>query len=236
MEFFTIRGVKDSFDWVLRLSAFCAIISFIVGGYLIINAPDDYLQGVFAKIMYVHIPAAWLALGLFVLIGISGIFYLSQRNLTWFLLAKSCSVIGCVFCGITLVTGSIWGLPTWGTWWVWDARLTSMLLLFFIYCGYIYLCAHTRDAHRCARSASVFAIFGMINIPIIKFSVNIWNTLHQGASVFKYSGPSIHSSMLWPLVFSTMFFASLTCIIVILSISSEADLMKITRLQRNIRK
>lgn len=234
MGYLDLKYLKANSTWILKYSIIFCILGLVFGSYTIAISPNDYLQGIYAKIMYIHIPAAWLSLGLFVLISVSSIFYLSQRNLSWFLLAKSISVTGCTFTGITLVTGSIWGYPTWGAWWVWDARLTSMLLMFFIYIGYIVLTNISDDIHKSAKASSIFSLIGLINIPIIKFSVNMWNTLHQGVSVFKSTGPSIHISMLWPLFFSTVFFVALSCIIVFLSLMSELNLRKINRFQRNL--
>jgi heme exporter protein C len=185
--------------------AIAVVLSFVASSY-IYHAPDDYLQGVYAKIMYIHIPLAWYSLFCYSLIGGFSIAFLVTKNPMHDLYAQALVGIGATFTLATLLTGSIWGKPTWGTWWVWDARLTSMLILLFIYLGYIALRALKLDSLKKANICAVFAIIGLINIPIIKFSVEIWHTLHQPSSVLKLSGPSIHHSMLKPLCFSVMAF------------------------------
>lgn len=190
------------------------LVLLLIGGYYsFYQSPEDYQQGEYVRIMYVHVPSAWLALAIYSLMAVSSLFYLVWHNQIFDLIAKSSAPIGALFCLITLVTGSFWGKPVWGTWWVWDARLTSMLILFFFYLGYLILVNLTEDySHN--KAASCLAIFGFINVPIVKFSVNLWNSLHQPASVFKIGGPSIHSSMLLPLMimfaaFSLYFIANL---------------------------
>lgn len=176
------------------------VIFLLLGGYFgFYYSPEDYQQGEYVRIMYVHVPSAWLALGIYSLMGIFSFIYLVWKNPISDLIAKSSAPIGGVFCFITLVTGSLWGKPVWGTWWVWDARLTSMLILLFFYIGYIILVNLTEDKAN-NKAAACLAIFGLINVPIIKFSVNLWSSLHQPASVFRVGGPSIHSSMLTPLI------------------------------------
>ncbi len=176
-------------------------------------SPADYQQGEYVRIMYVHVPSAWLALAIYALMGITSFVYLVWHNPIFDLIAKASAPIGTLFCFITLVTGSFWGKPIWGTWWVWDARLTSMLILFFFYLGYLSLVNLSQDQSN-NKAPAALAILGCINIPIVKFSVNLWNSLHQPASVFKLGGPSIHSSMLTPLMlmfiaFSLYFLANL---------------------------
>lgn len=206
-------------------------ISFIASGYLIYNSPDDYLQGVYAKIMYVHIPAAWLSILLYVLLSIFSISYLTSRNTLFYFAAKSVAPIGLTFSIITLVTGSIWGYPTWGTWWVWDARLTSMLVLALIYISYIIVATSFSNEIKCASVSSIFAIVGLINIPIIKFSVNLWSTLHQGNSILKSGGTSIHISMLKPLISSGLTSIFFSCIIFILILKCGQQFRKLNKLQ-----
>ena len=178
---------------------------FIVGLYFaLINSPPDYIQGDSMRIMYVHVPSAWLSLFSYTILAISCIVWFVTRNPVFNLFAKSIAPIGAAFTLIALVTGSIWGKPTWGVWWVWDARLTSMLLLFFLYLAYILLWQSIANREIAAKISATLGIIGFINIPIIKFSVDWWNTLHQPATISKLSAPSIDISMLIPLLIMTL--------------------------------
>ena len=172
----------------------------------LIFSPEDYIQSDTVRIMYVHVPAAWITLGIFsVITFLSTTGYIFKlRN--FFLISKSLAPSGLVFCIIALVTGSIWGKPTWGTWWAWDARLTSMLILFFLYLAYILLWHSISNKDNASKIAAALGIIGFINIPIIKFSVDWWNTLHQPATISKLSTPSIDVSMLIPLLIMTFAF------------------------------
>jgi heme exporter protein C len=166
----------------------------------LIVAPPDYQQGEAVRIMYVHVPAAWMALSVYLFIAVaSGIALVSRHPLAE-IAARSAAPIGAAFTFVCLVTGSLWGRPMWGTWWVWDARLTSVLVLFFLYLGYIALVNGFDDPTRGARAGSVLALVGVVNLPIIKFSVDWWNTLHQPASVLRLGAPTIALSMLVPLL------------------------------------
>lgn len=178
-----------------------AMLAFLAAGiyYGFFASPVDYQQGEYVRIMYIHVPSAWMSLGIYTLMAIASFIYLVWNNPVFDLISKSSAPIGVVFCFITLYTGSFWGKPIWGTWWVWDARLTSMLILFFFYIGYLVLSNLTKDQKN-NKAPAALAILGLINVPIVKFSVNLWNSLHQPASVFKLSGPSIHISMLIPLM------------------------------------
>ena len=191
---YIIEYTNRYFKHIITLMILC----FIAGIYLSFTSPADYQQGEYVRIMYVHVPSAWLSLMIYMLMGIASFVYLIWRNPIFDLIAKVSAPIGALFCFITLVTGSFWGKPVWGTWWVWDARLTSMLILFFFYVGYLCLVDLTKD--RNSKAPAVLAILGCINVPIVKFSVNLWNSLHQPASVLKIGGPSIHNSMLIPLM------------------------------------
>ena len=151
------------------------------------------------RIMYVHVPAAWLALFVYVLMAVASAMALIFRHPLADAAAKAAAPLGAAFCFLSLVTGSIWGKPMWGTWWVWDARLTSMFVLMLLYLGYIAVWRAFDDPHRAASLARVVALVGVINIPIVKFSVDWWNTLHQPASIVRSDGPAIHESILWPL-------------------------------------
>ena len=174
--------------------------------FSLFNSPADYQQGQYVRIMYVHVPSAWLGLLIYSLIDFLSFAHLVFASKIANIIARELAPIGCCFTLITLITGSLWGKPTWGPWWVWDARLTFMLILLFFYIAYIALVKAMYN-NLDSKAPSALAILGFINVPIIKFSVDIWNSLHQPASVFKLSGPSIDNSMLIPLFL--MFIASL---------------------------
>ncbi|MCX7337770.1 MAG: heme ABC transporter permease CcmC [Alphaproteobacteria bacterium] len=162
-------------------------------------SPADYQQGDMVRIMYVHVPASWWALGVYTLMAVSSVIGLVTRIPLFFLMTKAVAPIGAGFTTISLLTGSIWGKSTWGTWWVWDARLTSMLILFFLYIGYLNIASRINQEKDFA-TASILVIIGWINIPIIKWSVDWWYTLHQPASLMRFAKPAIHYSMLRPLL------------------------------------
>ena len=166
----------------------------------LVFAPPDYQQGDTVRIMYIHVPAAWMAMFVYGVIAVASAVGLIWKHPVADLSAKASAPIGAAFALITLVSGSLWGQPMWGTWWVWDARLTSMLLLFFLYVGYIALWQAYDDPGRAARAAAILALVGSVNLPVIKFSVDWWNTLHQPASVMTLSGPKIHPTILVPLI------------------------------------
>jgi heme exporter protein C len=163
-------------------------------------SPADYQQGEAVRIMYVHVPSAWMAMFAYTFMAIAAAVGLVWRHPLAHVAAREAAPIGACFTVICLITGSLWGKPMWGTWWVWDARLTSVLILFFLYLGYIALANAFDEPTRGERAAAILAIVGAVNVPIIKFSVDWWNTLHQPASVMKLSGPSIDPSMLAPLL------------------------------------
>jgi heme exporter protein C len=161
--------------------------------------PPERLQGDTVRIMYVHVPAAWVSMMTYGLMALASLFALVNRHPLADIAAHEAAPLGALFTALALVTGSIWGKPTWGTYWVWDARLTSFLLLLFLYMGYIALWNAIDDEVRAARAAAVLALVGAVNLPIITFSVEWWNTLHQGESIFRRGGPSIAPIFLWPL-------------------------------------
>jgi heme exporter protein C len=163
-------------------------------------APQDYLQGEIARIMFVHVPSAWMAMGVYLAIAISAFGLLVFRHPLADVSAKAAAPIGAVFTFLALFTGSLWGKPAWGTYWVWDARLTSVLILFFLYLGLIALRSSIEDETQAAKLTAILALVGVVMLPVIKFSVEWANTLHQPASVLKVGGPSIHSSILTPLL------------------------------------
>ena len=192
---------------LLKPIIFIAFNIFLAAGlfFALIDSPEDYQQGQYVRIMYVHVPSAWLGLLIYSLISLLSFTHLVFSNKVANIIARELAQIGCAFTLITLITGSLWGKQTWGTWWVWDARLTFMLILMFFYIGYILLAKAIYDRVD-SKAPSTIAVLGFINVPIIKFSVDMWNTLHQPASVFKLSGPTIDKTMLVPLLL--MFFAS----------------------------
>ena len=165
----------------------------------LVFSPEDYQQGHSVRIMYVHVPAAWLALSSYTFIAVMSFTAFVWRHTVADIVAQSAALPGAVFTALALATGAIWGKPTWGAWWVWDARLTSMLVLLFIYLGYMAIWQSVVDRTRAAKFARIVALAGFINIPIIKFSVDWWNSLHQPASILRADGPTVHSSMLVPL-------------------------------------
>ncbi len=178
-----------------------AVITLAAGLYLgLVEAPADYQQGETVRIMFVHVPAAWSALMIYTIMALASATAIVFRHPLADVAAKTAAPIGAAFTFLALATGSLWGKPMWGTWWVWDARLTSMFVLFLLYLGYMAIWQAIEEPGRAARIASIVALVGFINVPIIKFSVEWWNSLHQPASVFRADGPAIHSSILVPLL------------------------------------
>ena len=181
------------------------IVAFTFGLYFsLLQSPPDYIQGDSMRIMYIHVPSAWFALMAYTILAGSSVLWFITRNPIFSIIARSIAQIGMIFTLISLVTGSIWGKPTWGVWWVWDARLTSMLLLFFLYLAYIFLWQSITNKDLASKISAALAIVGFVNIPIIKFSVDWWNTLHQPATISKRSAPSIDISMMVPLFVMTL--------------------------------
>ncbi len=199
-------GLADRIiPWLTGL-ALIVIAAGLVGGWL---APEDYQQGATVRIMYLHVPFAWLSMMIYGVMALSSLGTLVWRHPLADVSLKAAAPIGAVFTFLALFTGSVWGKPMWGTWWVWDARLTSVFVLFIIYLGLIALTRATEEPGRAARAAAIVTLVGALNLPIIKFSVDWWNTLHQPASVFRAGGPTIDASMLWPLLVSAIGFTLL---------------------------
>jgi heme exporter protein C len=187
-------------DRVLPWLAAATLFAFAFGLSQVYGAPDDYQQGATVKIMFIHVPAAWLGIFAWVLMSVAALGTLVWRHPLADVAAKAAAPIGAAFTLMCLVTGSLWGRPMWGTYWVWDARLTSVLVLFLMYLGVIALWRTIDDPTRGARVVAVLTLVGAINIPIIKFSVDWWNTLHQPASVLRLTGSTIHPTILVPLI------------------------------------
>ena len=177
-----------------------AVGALAFGLFMVSGVPDDYQQGATVRIMFVHVPAAWMALFAYSFIFFASIVAVVLRHPLGYLAARAAAPVGAVFTLVALVTGALWGKPMWGTWWVWDARLTSVLVLLFIYLGYIALWEAIDDYGRAARATSILAVVGFVNVPIVKFSVDWWNTLHQPASVSRFARPALHADFLYPLL------------------------------------
>ena len=200
--------------------------------FALFSSPPDYQQGETVRIMYVHVPAAWMSLFIYVTMTILSIFSLIWRHPIADLLCKCSAPIGAIFTLIALVTGSIWGKPTWGTWWVWDARLTSVFILFLIYMGHIGIVRSIEDKEKGAKASAILTLLGAFNIPIIKFSVDWWNTLHQPASIKLDGASSIHSSMLLPLMLMLLVLLLYSALILLMKYKTEIIRIKKKNIKR----
>ena len=198
----------------------------------LVLSPEDYKQSDAVRIMYVHVPAAWISLGIFSSITVLSISGFIFKNKNLFLIAKSLAPSGFVFNIIALVTGSIWGKPTWGTWWAWDARITSMLILAHFYAMYLISWRIYENEEKVFKISTIITILGIVNVPIIKYSVDWWNTLHQPASINILSKSSIHSSMLFPLLIMTAAFALFSLLIFLMKYNTELIKIKNKGLDR----
>ena len=196
-------------DRVLPWLAGVTALVFAYGLYRVLGAPDDYQQGATVKIMFLHVPAAWLGMMGWSVMTVAALGTLVWRHPLADVAGKSAAPIGAAFTFICLVTGALWGRPTWGTYWVWDARLTSVLVLFLLYLGMLALYWAAEDPNRGARAAAILALVGAVNIPIIKFSVEWWNTLHRPASIMRAGGAAIDASILTPLLIMALAFTLL---------------------------
>ncbi len=186
--------------WAAPMFGVLAGLLIAVGLWLGFAAPEDYQQGDTVRMMFIHVPASWLALFVYLCLGVASFLSLVFRHALADAAAKAAAPLGAVFTALALITGSLWGKPMWGTWWVWDARLTSVLVLFLFYLGYIALRAAMDDETKGGRAAAILALVGLVNLPIVKFSVDWWNSLHQGASVFRADGPAMTNDYLIPLL------------------------------------
>ena len=233
---FSLLSPSNIFYWIEKLISFINSIFFIflivALSFALIFSPPDYLQGDSVRIMYVHVPSAWISLASFTCIALLSIanFIFKTKNLI--IITKSIAPLGLMFTCLAIVTGSLWGQPTWGTWWAWDARLTSMFILALFYIGYIVSHKFILQEERANKISSIIVIIGLINIPIIKFSVDWWNTLHQPASIKLTGTSTIHSSMLMPL-FLMFFVMLLYCaLIFLMKYKTEIIRMKKKNLKR----
>ena len=207
------------------------LIIFVGLIYALFLSPPDYVQGDSVRIMYVHVPSSFIALGFFGFIGIASILNLIFKIKFVSLMAKSLAPIGCIFSLISIVTGSLWGKPTWGIWWVWDARLTSMAILLLFYLTYIFIWKYVKNFEKANKISSVIGIIGLFNLPVIKYSVDWWNTLHQPSSITLTSAPTIHYTMLVPLVI--MFLGMVVYSLIIFLMRYKTELMKLKLDKKN---
>jgi heme exporter protein C len=197
----------------------------------LLASPPDQLQGESVRIMYIHVPAAWMSLMVYSIMAGASAAFLIWKNPLSDIIAQSAAPIGAAFTLLTLITGSLWGKPVWGTWWVWDARLTSELILLFFYLGYMALASAFDSKERAAKSAAILAIVGFINVPIVKFSVDFWSTLHQPASLLRAGGSSIDESMLRPLLLMAGAFFALFIVMLLLKVQTVLLQRKMARPQ-----
>ena len=207
------------------------LIVFLGLMYALFISPPDYVQGDSVRIMYVHVPSSFISLGCFGFIGIASILNLIFKIKFVPLMAKSLAPVGCIFSLISIVTGSLWGKPTWGVWWVWDARLTSMLILLIFYLAYIFTWKYVKNFERANKISSVIGIIGLFNLPVIKYSVDWWNTLHQSSSITLTSAPTIHYTMLVPLII--MFLGMVVYSLIIFLMRYKTELMKLKLDKKN---
>jgi heme exporter protein C len=222
-----LRLAGKLIPWLAGLTA----LTLLIGLYLtFFVAPDDYQQGDSVKIMYLHVPSAWLGMMCYMVMTSAALGTLVWRHPLADAAQKAAAPLGAVFTLICLVTGSLWGKPMWGAWWVWDARLTSELVLFLIYLGLIGLWQTIEEPTQAARAAAILTLVGVVNIPIIKFSVDWWNTLHQSASVFRLGGPAIAPSMLWPLLVMAVAFTLLFFTLHLMAVRNEILRRRLRRL------
>ena len=224
-----LRIARPATNWLLAIGAVLAIVG--VGGALFV-IPPDYLQGETVRILHIHVPTAWLGMGGWTGLAVASLMQIVWRHPLAAVAGRAIAPVGAAFTALCLLTGSIWGRPTWGTWWEWDGRLTSMLLLLFLYFGYIALSAAERERGADGRLAAIFGLVGAVNLPIIHFSVQWWNTLHQGESI-ELTGTSIALELLWPLPFTMLGFSALFGAVVLMRMRAELAAAKVeARLRR----
>jgi len=224
--------------WFGAVSLVCLAVGLYLGLWV---APPDYEQGDSYRIIYIHVPSAWMSMFVYVVMATSSAVFLIWRLKIADAVALSCAPIGAAFTAVALLTGSFWGKPMWGTWWIWDARLTSQLLLLFLYLGYMALRSAMETPQSAARVAGILAVVGVVNIPIIHFSVEWWNTLHQPATITKLDKPSMHISMLVPLLimvvsFQMLFFYNLMVRLRTIILEREARTAWVAELAGGVRR
>jgi heme exporter protein C len=215
--------------WLGGVTAICLA----VGLYMSFTSVGDYQQGETVRIMYIHVPAAWLSMMCYTIMAISALGTLVWRHPLADVAAKSSAPLGAAFTFLALITGSLWGKPMWGTWWVWDARLTSVFILFLMYLGLIAFNRAMDDPGRAARVSAIMILVGFVNIPIIKFSVEWWNTLHQPASVVRMDGPTIAPEFLWPLLVMAIAFTLLFFTLHLMAMRNEIWRRRIAVMRRH---
>jgi heme exporter protein C len=234
MSFLDLANPSRFLTLAARLLPWLAAITIALlaaGLYMSATAPDDYQQGATVKIMFIHVPNAWLSMFVWGIMSVASLGTLVWRHPLADVAAKAAAPIGASFTFLALVTGSLWGRPMWGTYWEWDARLTSVLILFLMYLGLIALWRAVEDPSRAARAAAILTLVGAINLPIIKFSVDWWNTLHQPASVFRMGGPTLDRAFLVPLLVMAVAFSLLFVTLHIAAMRNEILRRRVRTLQ-----
>ena len=226
-----IFSISNKFINTLIISMIFIIFLGLI--YALFISPQDHIQGDSVRIMYVHVPSSFIALGSFALIGTASILNLIFKIKFMPLIAKSLAPIGIIFTLISIVTGSLWGKPTWGVWWAWDARLTSMLILFCFYLAYIFTWKFVKNFEQANKISSIIGIVGLINLPVIKYSVNWWNTLHQSSSITLTSAPTIHHTMLVPLLIMLIGMIIYSLIIFLMKYKTELIKFKLNKKKDN---
>ncbi len=227
-----LKLARPATGWLLAVGA-VLLLAGAYGG--LVMTPPDYLQGETVRILYIHVPAAWLGMAGWAAIAAASISQIVWRHPLAAVAGRAIAPAGATFAALCLATGSIWGRPTWGTWWEWDGRLTSMLILFFLYLGYIALAAAERERGGDGRMAALFGLVGAINLPIIHYSVLWWRTLHQGQSISISQGSSIAPDLLWPLPLTMLGFTALFAAVVLMRMRTDlARQKREARLRRSI--
>ena len=221
LEYANPKRFMDVSGAVLPWLAGATVVLFAVGLYLSFTVPPDYQQGDTVRIMFIHVPAAWVAMMAYGFMALASLIGLVNRHPLADTAAKQAAPLGALFTALALITGSLWGRPMWGTYWVWDGRLTSFLLLLFLYLGYIALWNAIENETRAAKAAAILALIGGVNLPIIEFSVQWWTTLHQGESIFRSGGPLIAPVFLWPLFIMALGYTLLFFTLLIVRMRTE---------------
>jgi heme exporter protein C len=197
--------------------------------YALLASPADYQQGETVRIMYIHVPSAWMAMMIYFVMGVASACFLIWRHVLADVIARESALIGALFTLLCMITGSLWGKPMWGAWWVWDARLTSVLVLFFLYVGYMALDASVEAGERGRKACAWLSLIGLANLPVIHFSVEWWNTLHQPASMIRMEGPAIHPEMLVPLLLMSAAFMFFYKVLLLVRVRAALRIMKVRR-------